>query len=186
MAKNAIIKTERLILRQWSEKDLEPFARLNADPRVMEYFPALLSSEESDAMVKRLSEHIETHGWGFMAASLVETGELIGFIGMNHVNFSAPFVPAVEIGWRLAYDYWGKGYATEGALGCLTYGFKTLMLSEVVSFTPTQNFRSMAVMERIGMHRYPADDFEHPRLSEGHPLRRHVLYRLHSDEVGLI
>lgn len=185
MSDDAIIKTERLILRQWCEKDLEPFARLNADPRVMEHFPALLSREESDEMVKRMSDLIQTNGWGFMAASLAETGEFIGFIGINNVNFSAPFVPAVEIGWRLATTYWGKGYATEGALGCLSYGFNTLKLPEIVAFTTTQNFRSMAVMERIGMHRDPAEDFEHPRVAEGHPMRRHVLYRLGRDEFQL-
>jgi RimJ/RimL family protein N-acetyltransferase len=177
----SIIQTERLILRQWHEEDLEPFAALNADPRVMEYFPATLSQQESDQMMKRMQTKIEERGWGWWAVSLVKNGNFIGFIGMNNVDpatFPAHFAPAVEVGWRLACPYWGKGYATEGALVCLKYGFETLNLEEVVSFTAAQNMRSRAVMERIGMLRDPKDDFDHPKLPEGHRLRRQVLYRL--------
>lgn len=178
-----IIQTERLILRQWREEDLEPFAQLNADPRVREFFPGLLTRKESDASVKPHFEHIQKCGWGFFAASLVQTGEFIGFIGLQEVDFKATFndeAPAVEIGWRLAFPYWNKGYATEGAKACLKYGFETLALKEIVSFTPVQNRRSRAVMERIGMRHDPKDDFDHPRLSKDHPLKRHVLYRVQS------
>jgi 3-dehydroquinate dehydratase/shikimate dehydrogenase len=182
MKNPTIIKTERLTLRPWRESDLEPFARLNADPKVREYFPGLQTREESDASVRKASDHIQRCGWGFWAASLSQTDEFIGFIGLEDVPFKAPFTPAVEIGWRLAFEYWGKGYATEGALASLKYGFETLGLEEIVSFTTTQNMRSRRVMEKIGMHRDPSDDFDHPNLSEGHPLRRHVLYRLKHSE----
>jgi 3-dehydroquinate dehydratase/shikimate dehydrogenase len=176
------IRTERLILRPWKEEDLEPFAKLNADPRVMEYFPGLKTRKESDASVKLMSNHIERCGWGFWAASLIQTGEFIGFIGLEDVYFKADFTPAVEIGWRLAFNYWGKGYATEGALASLQYGFEKLKLEKIVSFTAVKNMRSRAVMERIGMHHDPKDDFDHPRLPEGHPLRKHVLYKLKASE----
>lgn len=177
-----IIRTDRLVLRQWNSTDLEPFASMNADPRVREYFPGLQTREESDHSVSLVSNHIEKFGWGFWAASLAETGEFIGFIGLEDVYFQANFVPAVEIGWRLAFKHWGKGYATEGALACLRYGFETLKLNEIVSFTTVENTRSRAVMHKIGMHHDSKDDFDHPKLPEGHPLRRHVLYRLESDE----
>ena len=174
----ALIKTERLLLRPWKEEDLEPFAKLNADPRVMEYFPGLKTKEESDAFANRISDLIERSGWGFWAASLIQTGEFIGMIGLADVNFTAPFTPAVEIGWRLAFDYWGKGYATEGALASLQYGFEKLKLERIVAFTAVQNKRSRAVMERIGMHHDPKDDFDHPKVPEGHPLSHHVLYKI--------
>ncbi len=177
-----IIRTDRLVLRQWSTADLEPFARLNADPKVMEYFPGLKTKEESDHSVSLMSGHIEKYGWGFWAASLAATAEFIGFIGLEDVYFKTTFTPAVEIGWRLAFKYWGRGYATEGAIASLHYGFETLKLNEIVSFTAVGNRRSRAVMERIGMHHDSKDDFDHPKLSEGHPLRRHVLYRLAADE----
>lgn len=179
-----MIQTERLILRQWREEDLEPFAQLNADPRVREFFSTLLSREESDASVKLMSDHIQRCGWGLWAVSLSQTNEFIGFIGLVEVPFSAHFTPAVEIGWRLAYAYWGKGYATEGALASLHYGFDTLKLPEIVSMTTAQNTRSIAVMRKIGMHRDPADDFDNPKVPEGHPLRRHVLYRLKAELVS--
>lgn len=177
-----IIRTDRLVLRQWTNADLEPFACLNADPKVMEYFPGLKTKEESDHSVSLMSAHIEKCGWGFWATSLAETGEFIGFIGLEDVHFKTDFTPAVEIGWRLAFKHWGKGYATEGALASLRYGFETLKLDEIVSFTAVANMRSRAVMERIGMHHDSKDDFDHPKLPEGHPLRRHVLYRLEKDE----
>ena len=172
------IKTERLILRPWREEDLEPFAQLNADPRVMEYFPGLKTREESDSSAKLMSDHIERCDWGCWAASLIQTGEFIGFIGLEDIYFKASFTPAVEIGWRLAFEYWGKGYATEGALASLQYGFEKLKFGKIVSFTAVQNMRSRAVMERIGMHHDPQDDFDHPKIPEGHPLRRHVLYQI--------
>jgi len=175
------VTTERLLLRQWREEDLASFAKLNADPRVMEYFPGLKTREESDASVKLMSNHIDRCGWGFWAASLIQTGEFIGFIVLEDVYFKAAFTPAVEIGWRLAFEHWGKGYATEGAKAALQYGFERLHLQDIVSFTATGNMRSSAVMKRIGMHHEPNNDFDHPRLPAGHPLRRHVFYHITAD-----
>lgn len=173
----AILKTKRLTLRPWKESDFELFAKLNADPRVMEYFPSVLTRQESDDYASRIYKKLKEQGWGLWAVS-APGADFIGYIGLAEVNFSAHFTPAIEIGWRLAYDYWGQGYATEGALTALQYGFGTLRLDEIVSFTTVTNMRSRAVMERLGMHRNPADDFDHPKLPEGHKLRPHVLYRL--------
>lgn len=173
-----MIKTERLILRPWNEGDLKPFADLNADPRVREYFPGILTGEESNNIVMLFNEHIEKFGYGFWAASLIDNDEFIGFIGLQNVTFEAPFSPAVEIGWRLAHHNWGKGYATEGARAALHYGFEKLNLDEIVSFTAVQNTRSRHVMEKIGMTHNQADDFDHPKLVDGHPLKKHVLYRI--------
>ncbi|HEV8051183.1 MAG TPA: GNAT family N-acetyltransferase [Parachlamydiaceae bacterium] len=176
------ITTNRLILRPWRNEDLEPFARMNADPRVMEYFPAILSKEESDDLAKRISNKLQQQGWGLWAVSVPGVAEFIGFIGLAEPSFNAHFTPAVEIGWRLAYDFWGKGYATEGARACLKYGFENLGLNEIVSFTATQNMRSRHIMEKICMHHDSKDDFDHPKLSESNPLRRHVLYRLEKNK----
>lgn len=176
------LKTKRLILRQWKEEDFAPFAALNADPVVMEYFPSLLNREESDRLAQLISDKIEQKGWGLWAAALIETGEFIGLIGIENVPFTAPFTPAVEIGWRLAYNYWGKGYAVEGAKAALEYGFNTLNLPEIVAMTAAINNRSRRVMEKIGMHHDPKDDFDHPKPPEGHVLKRHVLYRLKKTE----
>ncbi len=180
--KSPSIKTKRLFLRPWKEQDIEPFSRMNADPRVMEYFPATQSREESERFIKKVMAHFGRYGFGIWAVSLLESGEFIGFIGLLHVDFAVPFTPAVEIGWRLGLDHWGKGYATEGALVCLQFGFTTLNLQEIVSFTAKQNMRSRRVMKKIDMHHDPKDDFDHPKLPEGHPLRRHVLYRLKASE----
>jgi len=174
------LTTDRLILRRWREADRAPFRAINADPRVMEFFPALLTPEETDEGVARIEQHFEQHGFGLYAAELIETGTFIGFIGLSVPAFEARFMPAVEIGWRIAHNYWGKGLATEGALAVVRHAFGTLGLSSLVSFTSTANMRSRRVMEKIGMSRDAAADFDHPRIPEGHPLRRHVLYRLHS------
>ncbi len=171
------IETPRLLLRAWREKDLAPFAALNADPRVMEYFPSILTRAESDALAARIAEHFDQHGFGVWAAELRATGEFVGFIGLNIPGFSAHFTPCVEIGWRLAFEHWGRGLATEGARAVLGQAFTTLRLPEVVSFTTAANLRSRRVMEKIGMERDPQDDFDHPLLERGHPLRPHVLYR---------
>lgn len=175
------LKTKRLILRPWCKEDLEPFSKINQDPRVMEHFPSLLSREESDQLVQRLQASIEKKGWGLWAVSLQATEEFIGFIGLiprEKETFPTPFSPCVEIGWRLGFDHWGKGYATEGALECLRYAFETLQLPEIVSFTAVQNKRSLSLMERIGLHRDPLNDFNFPNIPDGHPLQKHVLYRL--------
>ncbi|HRA27889.1 GNAT family N-acetyltransferase [Ornithinibacter sp.] len=173
----AVRGTERLVLRQWRESDLEPFARLNADPEVMRYFPAPLSREQSDAMVDRLSGHIEAEGWGMWALERRDTGEFIGFTGLGVPRQVLPFQPCVEVGWRLAATAWGHGFATEAAREALRVGFDELGLTEIVSFTAVPNMRSRAVMERLGMVRDAAEDFDHPAVDVGHPVRRHVLYR---------
>ena len=174
----AAITTERLILRRWRESDREPFARLNADPRVMEFMPRILSRPESDAMAERIEAHFRQHGFGLYAAELLQSGEFIGFIGLSVPSFEAPFTPCVEVGWRLAADHWGRGLATEGALAVVRYGFEVLGLHELVSFTVAANVKSRRVMEKLGMRHDSGDDFDHPRLPKNHPLRRHVLYRL--------
>lgn len=174
------IKTQRLVLRPWRQEDFEPFAQLNADPRVMEHFPWTWSREESDLMANRLLSNEKD--WGLWAVSVPGIADFIGFIGLNQVTFTAHFTPAIEVGWRLAYDYWGKGYATEGALASLQYAFEVLKVNEIVSFTAVQNKRSRLVMKRIGMHYDPNGDFDHPRVPEGNKVRRHVLYRITADE----
>jgi RimJ/RimL family protein N-acetyltransferase len=177
-----IAESERLILRRWQPLDREPFARLNADPRVMEHFPAPLTAEESGQAVDRIEAHFTERGFGLCAAELRETREFIGFIGLSRPRLVAHFTPCVEIGWRLASDYWGRGLATEGAGEMLRYGFEHLALDEIVSFTVAANLRSRRVMEKLGMIRDSADDFDDPGLPPGHPMRRHVLYRLKGRE----
>jgi ribosomal-protein-alanine N-acetyltransferase len=172
-----MLETPRLLLRAWRPGDREPFREINADPRVMEYFVAPLSAVESDALVDRIEAHFARHGFTFFAVELRATGELIGMVGMAHVPFEAHFTPCVEIGWRIAAAHWNQGLATEGAAECLRFGFEVLGLAEVVAFTVPANRPSRRVMEKLGMVRDPVDDFEHPRLPVGHPLRKHVLYR---------
>lgn len=176
------LKTKRLILRPWREEDLEPFAQLNADPRVMEWLIGPLSQLESNELATRIQGKIEEQGWGFWAVEVPGVADFIGFIGIAQVLFSAPFTPAVEIGWRLAYNYWGFGYATEGAKAVLDFGFQVIKLNEIVSLTVVDNMRSRHVMEKLGMHRDPKDDFDHPKVPKGHLLERHVLYRLRASE----
>ncbi len=173
-----VLTTERLVLRGWRESDRQPFAVLNSDPRVMEYFPRQLSAEESGRMSEQIEAHFKQHGFGLYAAELRENQAFIGFIGLAVPRFSAPFMPCVEIGWRLSAAHWGRGLATEGARAVVRHAFDVLGLDELVSFTVPANVRSRRVMEKLGMTRSPADDFYHPSLPEGHPLRRHVLYRL--------
>jgi RimJ/RimL family protein N-acetyltransferase len=174
-------ETQRLRLRQWRASDREPFARMNADPRVMEFFPALISREASEASIDRWQSQLEEKGWSNWAAELRDTGEFIGFVGISVPRSQLPFMPCVEIGWRLACPHWGKGYATEAALGSLQVGFEQLHFPEIVSFTAMRNLRSRAVMERIGMHD-SGEDFEHPAVPEGSPLRLHCLYRIRREE----
>jgi ribosomal-protein-alanine N-acetyltransferase len=170
--------TERLVMRRWRDSDLEPFAGLNADPEVMEHFPATLSRAESDAFVARIEARFERDGYGLWALEVAETGRFIGYTGLAPHTFPAHFTPAVEVGWRLPRLAWGHGFATEAARAALAFGFERARLEEIVSFTATTNVRSQAVMRRLGMTHDAADDFDHPALPEGHPLRRHVLYRL--------
>ncbi|GLW12552.1 N-acetyltransferase [Microtetraspora sp. NBRC 13810] len=173
-----MLSTERLLLRRWTEADREPFAALNADPRVMEFFPAPLTREESDALIDRIEAGLDADGFGWWALEVRATGEFVGFTGLVWQRFPAHFTPAVEVGWRLARPAWGHGYATEAARAALAHGFGEAGLAEVVSMTAAVNVRSRAVMERLGMTRDPADDFDHPRIAEGNRLRPHVLYRL--------
>jgi RimJ/RimL family protein N-acetyltransferase len=169
--------TKRLRLRQWRDEDREPFARLNADPRVMEFFPNLLDRSTSDAMLTRIESKMLDKGWGWWAVELQDTQEFMGFVGLNIPASELPCSPCVEVGWRLACEYWGKGYATEAAQGALRVGFEVLDLDEIVSFTALSNLRSQAVMERLDMKRSP-ETFLHPSLSPQHPLAEHCLYRL--------
>lgn len=171
------LQTERLTLRAWDDTDLVPFAELNADPVVMEHFPALMTREDSDAFAGRIRSFMSENGWGLWA---VTTGQqpFIGFVGLAIPRFDAAFTPCVEIGWRLAPAAWGHGYATEAARAAVEFGFEELGLAEIVSFTTKQNERSQQVMRRLGMTHDPDDDFAHPSLPSDHPLRPHVLYRL--------
>ena len=170
------LRTERLLLRQWQDSDLEPWVAMNADPQVREHFPGLLSREQSAASLARFAAELAERGYGLWALEVRATGEFIGFTGLDPVEPVMPFT-GVEVGWRLARTAWGHGYATEAARACLEFGFQTLRLPEIVSMTATTNVRSQAVMRRIGMTHDPADDFDHPRVPDG-PLRRHVLYRI--------
>ncbi|MGA7860045.1 MAG: GNAT family N-acetyltransferase [Terracidiphilus sp.] len=187
----AILTTERLLLRRWRPSDRLPFEALNADPRVMEFMPGVLTPALTGRVIARIQRHFQQHGFGLFAAELAAEKSLIGFIGLSTPQFDAPFMPApgsprtgprpwgvVEIGWRLAFDYWGRGLATEGARAVLRYAFTQLNLTRLVSFTVPANLRSRRVMEKLGMVHDPRDDFDHPSLPQGHPLRRHVLYRL--------
>jgi RimJ/RimL family protein N-acetyltransferase len=172
------VRSARLRLRLWRDDDRAPFAALNADPRVMEFFPSTLSSAESDAMVERLRHHFVERGFGLWAVEVPGIAPFIGFVGLQYPHLPAPFVSAVEVGWRLAREHWGHGYATEAARAALAAGFGDLGLDEIVSLTVPANLRSRQVMEKLGMRRDPADDFDHPKHADSHPLRRHVLYRL--------
>jgi ribosomal-protein-alanine N-acetyltransferase len=171
------LATSRLALRQWCEGDRAPFAALNADPVVMEYFPATLSRAQSDALAERCVEHLQRDGYGLWALEVRTSHEFIGFVGLAVPGWDATFTPCTEIGWRLARSAWGQGYATEAAREALATAFGPADLDEVVSFAATGNLRSQHVMQRIGMTRDPSEDFDHPLVPDG-PLRRHVLYRL--------
>lgn len=176
--KHVEIRTPRLLMRGWRESDLAPYAALNADPEVTRYLAGPLTREQSDAMVERIERGFAEHGFGLWAVEIVATGEFVGFTGLSVPGFEAHFTPAVEVGWRLARAAWGNGYATEAARAAVAYGFGEAGLDEIVSFTTAANRASRAVMQRLGMTRDPADDFDHPRLAPDHPLRPHVLYRL--------
>ena len=171
------IATPRLRLRPWRDEDLPAFAAVNADPRVTEFLPGPIDRDASDARAARIRDHFDRHGFGLWAVEVPGVADFVGFVGLSVPGFEAHFTPCVEVGWRLAHAHWGRGYATEAARAAIDFGFRRLALHEIVSFTVPDNRRSRAVMERIGMTRSPADDFDHPSLPEGHPLRRHVLYR---------
>jgi RimJ/RimL family protein N-acetyltransferase len=176
--KGCVIETERLLLRSWREEDREPFYRMNSDPRVMEFMSECSTRAQSDLLFERIIEHFKKHGFGLFAAESREDQTFIGFVGLAVPSFKTHFTPCVEIGWRLAADYWGRGLATEGARAVAKYAFDELALDGLVSFTVPENVRSRRVMEKIGMTHDASDDFDHPNIPEGHPLSRHVLYRL--------
>jgi RimJ/RimL family protein N-acetyltransferase len=174
------LRTERLVLRRWRDSDRGPFARMNADPEVMRFFPAPLSRTASDAFVDSIEGHFAELGFGLWAAEVPGTTPFIGFVGLSVPHFDAHFMPAVEVGWRLDRTFWGRGYATEAARAATVDAFSRVGLREIVSFTVPMNLPSIRVMERLGMTRNPDDDFDHPGVPAGHPYRRHVLYRLRS------
>ena len=174
------IRTDRLLMRRWEPSDRGLFAALNADPRVMEHFPSVLTRAASDAAVDRIEAHFERHGFGLWAIEVPGRFQFVGFVGLAVPGFEAHFTPCVEVGWRLGFEHWAHGYATEAARAAIQFGFGPLALEQIVSMTVPENHRSRRVMERLGMTRDPVDDFDHP-LQPDH--RRHVLYRLRPDRT---
>ncbi len=180
----AIIETERLILRTWEKEDSEAYFQINQDPKVIEFLRGPLTMKQANDFIQAANTHSAKHGYTLWAACLKETWELMGFIGLNYIDWESNFTPAVEVGWRLGSQFWGKGYATEGAKASLDYGFKKCGLKEIVSFTVPMNVRSIRVMEKIGLKRDLNGDFAHPKLPVDHPLLHHVLYRLTVNVYG--
>ena len=180
-----ILETKRLILRTWIAADLDPMSAINQDPKVMEYFPATQDIAQTKTLIQRFIVQQEKLDYSLYAVELKENHEMIGWVGLSQPAFDAHFTPATEIGWRLSSKHWNKGYATEAALAVLDYAFNTLELEEVVSFTSVNNTPSRRVMEKIGLHYDPQDDFDHPTLDKDSPLRRHVLYRMTKENYQL-
>jgi ribosomal-protein-alanine N-acetyltransferase len=172
------LRGERVLLRDWRDDDLPAWVAMNADPAVRGYFPSVLDEAAALGEASRIRAHAEREGFTFWALEIPGVADFAGFVGLIRTGFDAHFTPCVEIGWRLAEAYWGQGYASEAARLALQQGFDTLQLDEIVALTVPVNLPSQAVMQRIGMRRDPADDFDHPRLSDGHPLQRHLLYRI--------
>ncbi|MES0869743.1 GNAT family N-acetyltransferase [Pseudovibrio sp. SCP19] len=172
------ITTERLVLRKWEERDLDGLAEMNADPRVMEFYPSVLSYAESESMLARYMDAQQRDGFCFSVISEKGSERFLGYCGLKVPGYQdhLSFGPCVEIGWRLLHSAWGKGIATEAAQTWLGFGLETLQLNEIVSFTPIQNHRSEKVMQRLGMER--VGEFEHPMLEDGHRLKRQVLYKM--------
>lgn len=177
----AVIQTERLILRPWSDEDRETYFYINQDPKVVEFLPGPLTKKQVQEFISSANNHFNIHGYTLWATELKESGELIGFIGLHDLDWLAPFTPAIEVGWRLRSKHWGRGYATEGAKASLNYGFDKCGLKEIISiisFTVPANERSIRVMEKIGMQRDWQGDFAHPKLPPNHRLSKHILYRV--------
>jgi RimJ/RimL family protein N-acetyltransferase len=172
------LRTARLLLRRWKVSDLEPFALMNADAKVMECYPNVLTFEQSQSMIERIESRFDNEGFGLWAVEVIATGDFIGYVGLGPAKFDSHFTPCVEIGWRLASSHWGKGYAPEAAEEVIGDAFGRLELEELVSFTSKLNLKSIRVMKKIGMINEPQDDFLHPSLEDGHHLKPHVLYRL--------
>ena len=177
-----IIETERLILRTWKKEDADPYFQINQDPKVIELLRGPLTMEQVNDFIPAVNHHQDKHGYTLWAVELKETGELMGFIGLNYTDWESNFTPAVEVGWRLGSQYWVKGFATEGAKAALKYGFEKCGLKEIVSFTVPANVRSLRVMEKIGLKQDVNGDFAHPKLPADHKLSHHVLYRLSAGE----
>lgn len=173
-------ETDRIIFRQWKDEDRQPFARMNGDPLVMQYLPRSLDEKASNHLVDKFQAHFDKYGYGLYALERKEDGAFMGFTGLNTVEFTAPFTspkkPATEIAWRLDYEYWGKGYGSEAAQAVLNHGLKKLKLPEIVAFTVFDNTRTIALIEKIGMHRVEGGDFRYPTLVKDHPLGSFVLY----------
>jgi len=181
---NKIIETDRLILRTWTDSDLQPMFAINQDPKVMEYFPGLQDLETTKNFIAKVNNHFEKHGYSLYACVRKDSNEFIGFIGLLIADFEAHFTPATEIGWRLSSKHWGQGFATEGAKAVLDYAFRELKIPEIVSFTAEGNAKSIKVMQKIGLRHNANDDFDHPKLDDTSPLKRHVLYRLSNEQYS--
>ncbi len=175
------LEGSRIRLRQWRDSDRAPFAKMNADPEVMRYFPHCLKEDQSNALVERFTRDIDRSGWGFWAAERLDNSSFIGFIGINYTAQGLPFAPCVDIGWRLSTSNWGQGFATEGAQLALRYAFVQAKIAEVVSMTPLSNVASQRVMQKLGL-KQQVDTFLHPKLEVNSPLAEHVLYRMHRDD----
>lgn len=180
------LETQRLKLRQWKKEDLAPFAKLNADEEVMQYFPNPLTQAQSNEMATKIEALIEKNGWGFWAVELKHSATFIGYVGLHEPSTDLPFTPCVEIGWRLSKEHWGKGYATEAGKEALKFSFETLELEEILSFTATINQPSRAVMQRLGMRYCLGEDFEHPAVLTGHCLEKHVLYKMKIEDYSCL
>lgn len=168
--------SQRLGFREWEDGDVSSFSELNGDPDVMAFFPALMSEEQTRAMVERIQQHFDQNGFGFYATDVLENGEFAGMLGLSRPRFESFFTPCVEIGWRLQKKFWGVGLATEGALACLDFGFRNLGLKEIYSFTTVSNKKSERVMQKIGMQKI--GEFDHPQIADDSPLKRHVVYKI--------
>ena len=173
------LQTSRLILRNWKQNDIEPFAILNSDPRVCQFLPNVLSQEETLTSVIKIQSHFKKHAFGLFAVELISTKTFIGFVGLKYFSFDSHFTPSVELAWRLSWENWGQGLATEAAQKVTQYGFETLGLPEILAITAKNNQRSRRVMEKLGMFTNEDENFLHPQLEYSHPLAEHVLYRFH-------
>jgi RimJ/RimL family protein N-acetyltransferase len=180
--KDPTLRTKRLMLRRWTDDDREDFARISADPEVMRYRLAPLSRRESDSLIDAIEVSFDENGFGLWAVERLEDDRLLGFTGFGTSDFEAPFCPAIDIGWTLARDVWGHGYATEGAVAAMNFAFNEFHLDQVVAHTTQLNERSQAVMRRLGMTHDPGDDFDTPWYEIGHPCRRFVLYRMEASD----
>jgi ribosomal-protein-alanine N-acetyltransferase len=175
------LETPRLILRQWKESDYEPYIELNADKAVMEYFPSVLSRDETMAQISRIMAHIDKYGYGLFAVERRDNRQFIGFTGLSHVNFESYFTPCIEVGWRLSRENWDQGFATEAGSACIGLGLREQGIHSIYSFTSIHNKRSERVMQKLGMEKIGT--FLHPLISEGDFLKEHVLYKISNGKL---